>query len=172
MAKITEQKLSEMIKESIEHAFLCESFNDKRISQEIAEHGGVSKIDRRYSAQFYADYDLQNAEYCGYLDQDAMTQIYNCDLRWEIHKRIIPTGDGGAVVVKQGDDPMVAPGSYQTKWAKKVSGRNQKWGEAGPNKDEFSFENALKNGRFSRREQYVVPNRDNTEERRAERFRK
>lgn len=151
---LTESDLKNIIKKSVNN-ILKESFNDKTISNAIKDHGGIKRNYTRFNASITSDYDLQNSEYEGCLSPRTLKELDECGLTYYIQKYLLYTNDGCAIVVNP---------SYQSKdsWEEKVRKRNQKWGENGPNKEDFED--------FGyRQERYAVPRDLNTYDRRVER---
>lgn len=149
--KLTEHNLNRIIKECVNN-LLKESFNDKKISDEIKRHGGLKKSDRKYGAGIYSNYDLQNSLYQGYLSPETIEEIDNCDLIFYLNEYLLFTNDGGAIVVKQNKNEII----NNTPWENKVRNRNNKWGE----NTEYPF---------FKKDIYVKPNKLNTYQRRNER---
>lgn len=155
--KINESQLNKIINESVKNV-LKESFNDNEISQAIAEHGGLNQRNRRWGASFFSDFDLQNANFSGYLSPNTIRELENTFLAFHLKKWLLYTNDGGAIVVEMGRNDF-----HDTKWNEKVKKRNQQWGEDGSDKKEFT--DILGN----KRERYIKPIEINTVDRRRER---
>ena len=134
--KITEYDLKNIIKESVNN-IIKESFNDKEISHAIEEHGGVKK-NQYFNASTFADYDLQNGQYKGYLSRNTVNELDDADLLFNLRKRLIFTNDGGAIVVDEASS--FNNKSYwddRSNWENKVRTRNKKWGEIESNKEQY-----------------------------------
>ena len=126
---LTEYDLKNIIKESVNN-IIKESFNDKNISHAIKQHGGLKQDEQHRGASILSDYNLQDSIYFGYLSSDTINELKNCGLIFYISKYILYTNDGGAIAVS----PLR---NQQDPWNEKVKNRNQKWGENGPNKEDF-----------------------------------
>ena len=155
--KINKSQLNKIINESVKKV-LKESFNDNEISQAIAEHGGLNQKNRRWSASIFSDFDLQNAQFNGYLSPNTIDELENTFLTLHLKKWLLYTNDGGAIVVEMGRNDF-----HDNKWNEKVRKRNQQWGEDGSDKKEFT--DILGN----KREKYMKPIEMNTVDRRRER---
>lgn len=123
---LAKDKLDRIIKESVNN-LLKESFNDKRVSNEINAHGGLRKHYKKLSANMRADYDLQNCEYQGYLSPDTLKELHDSNMIFYLTKYLLYTNDGGAVVVDKKLKDYV--NNIGTTWRNKVKQRNNKWGE-------------------------------------------
>lgn len=149
---LTESQLYSAINNAV-NKVLNESFKDKNISQAIEEHGGVNKSFSLRSAKYNADYNLQNACYCGYLSPETMEEIESCDLLGDIEKRIIHTKDYGAVVVgKNYNEPIENPHDYSTEWENKVRKRNNNFLQDTLSPEEYKRQKNI----------YVTPNKFDT----------
>ena len=143
------------IDEIIDFEQLNESFNDNKISNAINQHGGIDKRLREFGAIHYADYDLKNAKYVGYLTPETVENIEEVSLRFKLRKDLIYTNDGGAIVVSNN---IINFTNKRNEWEDKVSKRNKNWGEEEKNKEEYKW----------RKEIYVKPNEFNTIDRRKD----
>jgi hypothetical protein len=144
------------IDEIIDFEQLNESFNDNKISNAINQHGGIDKRLREFGAIHYADYDLKNAKYVGYLTPETVENIEEVSLRFKLRKDLIYTNDGGAIVVSNTTSYNFT--GKRNEWEDKVSKRNKNWGEEEKNKEKYGF----------RKEIYVKPNEFNTIDRRQD----
>ena len=144
------------IDESIDFEQLNESFNDNKISNAINDHNGIDKRRRRFGAIHYADYDLKNAKYVGYLTPETVENIEEVNLEFQLRKNLIYTNDGGAIVVS--DTAKINLTNKRNEWEDKVSNRNKNWGEEEKNKEDYKW----------RKEIYVKPNEYNTTDRRKD----
>ena len=144
------------IDEIIDFEKLNESFNDNKISNAINKHGGIDKRLRDFGAIHYADYDLKNAKYVGYLTPETVENIEEVSLRFKLRKDLIYTNDGGAIVVSNTTSYNFT--GKRNEWQDKVSKRNKNWGEEEKNKEKYGF----------RKEIYVQPNEFNTIDRRQD----
>lgn len=149
---ISESKLKNIINNSVSK-ILKESFNDNRIAIEIEEHGGLLKFRRKYGASQYANYDLQNCKYVGYLSSETINELDDTNLLWLLREHLLYTNDGGAIVVDKTNEKKEI--HTQSPWEKKVSDRNNKWIEK-TNNPHYTKDNA------------IVPNEINTMFRRSE----
>ena len=155
--KISEKDLNNIVSESIQN-ILKESFNDKKISRDIEDFGGLDPKRMKFGATLASDYDLQRSKMCGYLSRETVNELFDAELVPKLSKWLLFTNNGGAIVIEPNDEYPY----YDNPWNKKVKERNQQWGEDGANKEQFQ-----KDG--WRRENSYEPIEINTVDRRKER---
>ena len=104
---------------------LEESFNDKKLAEEIKKHGGLNKDMKDVDARMHANFDLQNSKYKSYLSFEICIEIANSDcydLLYNSINSILYTNDGGIILLSHnGHDD-----DYK-KWSKKIKTRNNNW---------------------------------------------
>ena len=96
-----------------------EAFENNRLTNLIADHGGLDKRQRRWDARTYAtDVDISRSTVSGFIPARAMDYIYMLDPSEPIYKQILHCNDGGAIVLRHEYE------GYDSPYTKKVQDRN------------------------------------------------
>lgn len=104
---------------------LEESFNDKKLAEEIKKHGGLNKNMEDCDARMEANFDLKNSKYKSYLSFKTRREIMDSDcyiLLYNSRHSILYTNDGGIILLSNNGNSD----DYQ-KWSKKIKMRNNNW---------------------------------------------
>lgn len=97
-----------------------EAFENNRLTNLIADHGGLDKRQRRWDARTYAtDVDISRSTVSGFIPARAMDYIYMLDPYKPLNTQILYCNDGGAIIIKNNDE------RYDSPYAKKVEARNR-----------------------------------------------
>lgn len=101
---------------------LNESFKNQELTDAIKDHGGLVTLRGKYNYKGSSDarqnevsYDLQDAEFKGYIPEDAMEYIYMLDFYKPLNRQLMFCNDGGAIIIEHypsysltGDTPYEA----------------------------------------------------------------
>lgn len=101
--KLNKSQFKSLIKECVSKYLLNESFNDKKLKDEISLHGGLNKNinnDARFHATFDIknDFSLKDSLFVKYLSKEELDEIPNNKLI-KIIKNLLYTNDGGAILI-------------------------------------------------------------------------
>jgi hypothetical protein len=101
---------------------LNESFNNQELTDAVKDHGGLVTLRGKHNfigssdaRQNEVSYDLQDAEFRGYIPEDAMEYIYMLDFYKPLNRQLMFCNDGGAIIIEHypsysstGDTPYEA----------------------------------------------------------------
>lgn len=99
-----------------------ESFNNQELTDAVKDHGGLVTLRGKHNfigssdaRQNEVSYDLQDAEFRGYIPEDAMEYIYMLDFYKPLNRQLMFCNDGGAIIIEHypsysstGDTPYEA----------------------------------------------------------------
>lgn len=101
---------------------LNESFNNQELTDAVKDHDGLVTLRGKHNfigssdaRQNEVSYDLQDAEFRGYIPEDAMEYIYMLDFYKPLNRQLMFCNDGGAIIIEHypsysstGDTPYEA----------------------------------------------------------------